>query len=115
MYGKAIPSKPECYIFVRTNDMNSFLNNLDEHDLFGQQLPFDSYQYLQEQNYNAVINKAELLDNLKIQDQNYPSDLLSEPTGGAQNASSSPQDIPAMESLHKFKREEANLDLLQEY
>ena len=114
MYGRAIPLKFHCSIFLRTNDMNSFLANLDDHDLFGSQLPFDSYKYLKEQNYNAVINKAELLDTLQIQDQAYPSDLLSEPKGNTQNIPSLVQDIPSMASLHKHKREDTDLDLLQE-
>lgn len=114
MYGKAIPLKLDCSIFVRTNDMNSFLNNLNDQNLFGSQIPFDSHQYLQDPNYNAFINKADLLDNLNSQDQNYLSDLLQDTPGNAPSISNPAQDIPALASLHKFKREEANIDLLQE-
>ena len=66
MYGRAIPLKLDCSTFVRTSDMDNFLDNLDDYDLFGRHLPFDSYQYLTDNNYNIVVNKAELLDELDI-------------------------------------------------
>ena len=112
MYGRAILLKLDCSIFLITNEMNSFLDNLDDHGLFGRQFPFDSYQYQKEQNFNAVINKAELLEELQIQDKEYPSDCIPDSKGSS--SSNMAQEIPSMVSLHKFKREDTDLDLLQE-
>ena len=41
MYGKAIHLKIDCSMFIRTNEMDNFLDNLNDHDLFGRQPPLD--------------------------------------------------------------------------
>ena len=73
LHGKAVPLSLDCSSFVRKNDLNSLIDNLNDDDLFGKNIPFDSFSHINENNMYVMANKTEIIQDIGIKDENLPT------------------------------------------
>ena len=73
---------------------------LNGDDLFGKNIPFDSFSYINENNMYVMANKAEIMQDIDIKDEAYPNDdsiFGKQPENSATNLSTSPPWQPCIE------------------
>ena len=117
LHGRAIPLSIYSSIFIRKNELDHFVNNLQDSDLYGRDIPFDTFTYINENNIYAMANKAELMNDIDIQDQDYPTDdkiLGVHNTTNDNHPVENIKRVPAMATMHRLKKENNNWELLQE-
>lgn len=117
IYGRAIPLTLYCSSFVRILHINDYLQGLTDDELFGRDIPFDSFKHINYNNMFVFMNTTDP-DDVGIQDEQYP-DLATMLNDKDQEEStdskpSSDQSSPAMATMHRLKKSQWDWDLLQE-
>lgn len=61
----------DCSRFVRNLGINDYLRGINNDELFGRDINFDSFKYIDDNNINAFMNQTNPND-IDIQDEHYP-------------------------------------------
>lgn len=60
-----------CAYFIRATNFNEFLNELSDDDLFMRNIPFATFDYINENNIHIYANTT-YREDIDIEDQDYP-------------------------------------------
>lgn len=112
-FGKSIPLTMDCSSFIRTNQFHTFITDLSDDDLFGRDIPFETFTYINENSIFTFTNTTSRED-IDIEDGDYHNlDEFFGPDEPAQEPINLFQQFPALATMYKLKKEHQNWDAIQ--
>lgn len=107
-FGRAIPLTMNCSHLIRATEFHEFINELSDDDLFGRDVPFDTFEYINENNIFAYTSTTSRED-IDIEDEDYPA--LNNFFGKdepEQKPIDLTQQFTALATMHKLKKRHKN-------